>query len=113
MTDFTITIEDPAHLFALTAATDRYNAGLEKDATPLDAAGYLQRVVDKACASWANDFPMPDKAAYQAALDELTKAERGATGKLADDIAAAKLALSSVKEAAAIAVAAEAVDPKQ
>jgi hypothetical protein len=97
MTDFTITITDEAKLFAIDALVAKKNAEKAEGDADIDAAGYIQMVIDRATESWARDYPMPDESAYQAALTELAKAKATATGKDATDILAAEEALGSLK----------------
>jgi hypothetical protein len=112
MTDYTVTIADAAHLFGLTAAVARKNASLSKEETPFDEASYVQFLVEKACESYANDFPMPTKATYQAAIDAISAAKLTATDEDAAKLARLEADLTAVKDgnlADVAAVAAEAV----
>jgi hypothetical protein len=114
MTTFTLTIDDPAQLFALTSATAAKNAGLAAEATPFTDETYLQYVVNSAAASWAQNYPMPSKATYEAAISALDVARLSANSEDAKKLERIKAELTSVKdgkldEVAAVAVEAEAV----
>lgn len=96
MADFTVTISDPAHLFGLAAAVARKNAS--PGGGGFDEASYLQFIIDQACASYAQDFPMPSKATYQAALDALSVAKLTATPEDARKIEVVEASLTAIKD---------------
>ena len=113
MTTFTLTIDDPAKLFAITSATAAMNASLKEGDTPLTDADYVQFVMDKAAESWAQNYPMPSKATYEAAISALDVAKLSANSEDAKKLERIKAELTSVKdgkidEVAAVAVAVEA-----
>ena len=114
MATFAITIDDPAHIFGLAAAVARKNEGLSKDDTPFTDVTYVQFIVEKACASYAQDFPMPTKATYEAAISALEVAKLSANSEDANKIEKIRAELTSVKdgklsEIAAVAIEAEAI----
>lgn len=62
MTDFTVTLTDPRHLYALKRLAD----GKE-----ITADEYVQFVIENAAESWAKDYPIPDVKDYDDTLAQL------------------------------------------
>jgi hypothetical protein len=109
MTDFTVSITDTAKLFAIEAATAAHNSRQPAEATPLTDADYVQYVMDKAAESWAQNYPMPVKATYEAAIAAIAVAKLTATTDDAAKLERIGADLVAVKDGKLDEVAASAV----